>query len=273
MRIKQIIPFPISGADLEGRMAHIPRHYLNDHTIVDTIPVRNSFSMSAPAMGTSFYEWALLEMYVLEAGVTASEEGYDAVVVDSTTDSAVRALRSRLSIPVIGCGVASYSMALALGPRFSIITYTDEHRFLSDESLRSYGLERMCASIRAIGQLPVIEGASAEVIEDERLRFVAAGRAAVEDGADSIILGSTVMHKAAATLAAELPVPVLDPGPLGIALAELIVAFDLRHAETSYPSPQLIQDAILHALPSARRDDKTVGSAENISSTRPAAPE
>jgi allantoin racemase len=266
MRIKQIIPFPISGADLEARTAHIPLHYLSEKTVVDTVAVRNSFSMAAPAMGTSFYEWALLEMYVLEAGVTAGDEGYDAVVVDSTTDSAVRALRSRLTIPVIGCGVASYSVALALGPRFSIITYTDEHRFLSEESLDSYGLERMCASIRPIGQPPVIEGASAEVLEEERLRFVAAGRAVIEDGADSIILGSTVMHRAAAAMAAELPVPVLDPGPLGIALAELIVAFDLRHAETTYPSPQLIQDAILHALPSAPSGGEKVRLAENASS-------
>jgi Asp/Glu/hydantoin racemase len=131
----------------------------------------------------------------------------------------------------------------------------------------------MCASIRAIGQDPVIEGAAAEVLEEERLRFVAAGKAAIEDGADSIILGSTVMHRAAAAMVAELSVPVLDPGPLGIALAELIVAFDLRHAETTYPSPQLIQDTILHALPSAPSGGERVGATANVSSTRTTAPE
>ena len=39
-----------------------------------------------------------------EAGVTAQEDGYDAVCIDTMSDSGVNALRSMLDIPVIGPG-------------------------------------------------------------------------------------------------------------------------------------------------------------------------
>jgi allantoin racemase len=254
MRIKHIIPFPLGPGDLALRADQVPAHLHASGATIDSVPVRNSFAMDAPRAATTYYEWALLEPYVLEAGLSAEDEGYEAVVIDTTTDSAIRALRSRLEIPVVGAGITAYAVALVVGRRFSIVTYTDEHRFLVEDSLHSYELREKCASVRAIGVAPVLQGAPQEAQEEEVERFVAAAQRALEDdGADTILVASTTMHKAAAAMAARLPVPVIDPGPVAIALAELLVRLRLSHSKLAYPSPGRIQDELLRALPSARR--------------------
>jgi allantoin racemase len=252
MKIKHIVPFPLGPQDLALRTQHVPEHVRAGDTIVDSIPVRNSFAPDAPRAATTYYEWALLEAYVLEAGCSAEDEGYDAVVVDTTTDSSVRALRSRLDIPVVGAGMTAYAVALVVGRRFSVVTYTDAHRFLVEDSLHSYDLRDRCASVRAIGMPPVLEDAPEDAQTEEVERFVVeAERALRDDGADTILLASTTMHKAAAALAQRLTAPVIDPGPVAIALAELLVRLRLRHSKLAYPSPGRIQDELLRALPNA----------------------
>ena len=42
-----------------------------------------------------------------------------------------------------------------------------------------------------------------------------AQKAIDEDGADVILLGSTTMHQAGDYMAAHLPAPVINPGPVG----------------------------------------------------------
>ena len=44
------------------------------------------------------------DAYVIEAGLSAEDEGFDALIMDTVSDSGIYALRSRLSIPVIGPG-------------------------------------------------------------------------------------------------------------------------------------------------------------------------
>ena len=74
------------------------------------------------ALGDSYYDTMLMDMSVFEAGLKAEEEGYDAVCIDTVSDSGMYALRSRLSIPVIGPGQAAMHTACMLGHRFSVIT-------------------------------------------------------------------------------------------------------------------------------------------------------
>lgn len=259
-RIMQIVPFPLAEADLALRRDQIPDHVHAAKATVDSVPVRNSFATDAPRVGTTYYEWALLETYVIEAGVGAEAEGYDAVVIDTTTDSGIRALRSRLEIPVVGAGMTAYAIAMVLGRRFSVITYTDDHTFLVEDSLRGYELEDRCGSIRAIGMPPVLEDAPQEAQEEELRRFAEAGRQAVDaDGAHAILLASTTMHKTAKSMSEQLPVPVIDPGPTAIALAELLVSLRLSHSKAAYPSPGRVQDELLRALPSAERSSARTG--------------
>jgi len=69
-----------------------------------------------------------------------------------------------------------------------------------------------------------------------------AQRAIDEDGADVILLGSTTMHQAGDYMAANLPCPVINPGPVGIKIVETLVQLGLRHSKVAFPSPPLVQD-------------------------------
>lgn len=75
------------------------------------------------------------------------------------------------------------------------------------------------------------------------------GRAAIEhDGADVLLIGSTTMHQSVEYLRRTLEVPVINPGPLAIKLAELMVTLGLSHSKRAYMSPEVLQDEKLHSL-------------------------
>ena len=148
MRIKYIIPFPFDvGQDI--RSAQVPDDLLGEGTHVECVPVRNTATLV-----DCYYEDLIFEMYIVEAGLRAEEEGYDAVVMDTVSDSGLAALRSRLSIPVLGPGLVSYAVAIMLGRRFSIITMWEQWRHLYIKNLDTYHLWDQCASVRAAGIRP-----------------------------------------------------------------------------------------------------------------------
>src|ERR1700761_741505 len=81
----------------------------------------------APAAGPegmldSPYDLAIAHVAVLAAGAHAEDEGFAGVISASTSDSGVEALRSRLSIPVVGAGQAAMHAARLLGRRVGVVT-------------------------------------------------------------------------------------------------------------------------------------------------------
>ncbi|MFQ5425597.1 MAG: aspartate/glutamate racemase family protein [Gaiellales bacterium] len=238
MRIKYIIPFPFDEAGIAARAAQIPSEVLGEGTDVECVPVRNSITML-----DSEYESLLLDAYVAEAGMQAEEEGYDAVVMDTVSDSGLGALRSRLSIPVLGPGLVAYSVAVMLGKKFSIVTMWDKWHFFYEKNLAVYNLKGRLASIRAVNIPPEVESLF-EGKEEEMFQKLTdeAQRAIDEDGADCIMLGSTTMHQAGQYMQEKLEAQVINPGPVAIKIAEAIVQLGLSHSKVAYPSPGTLQD-------------------------------
>jgi len=238
MRIKYIIPFPFDDQGIANRAAQIPREILGPDTEVECIPVRNSATLV-----DCYYEDLIFDMYIAEAGLRAEEEGYDAVVMDTVSDSGLWALRSRLSIPVVGPGLVSFAVAIMLGKRFSIITMWDKWAHLYEKNLALYGLGQKCASIRAVNIPPDVEALFTGKEDEMFAKLTAEARSAIEDdGADVILLGSTTMHQAGDYMAANLPAPVINPGPVGIKMAETLVQLGLTHSKVAFPSPSSIID-------------------------------
>lgn len=238
MRIKFIIPFPFDDEGIANRAAQIQRDILGPDTEVECVPVRNSATVVA-----DHYEAMLFDMYITEAGLRAEEEGYDAVVMDTVSDSGLYALRSRLSIPVLGPGLVSYAVATMLGKRFSIVTMWDKWRHLYEKNLDLYHLWEKCASIRAVDIPPDVEALLAGKEEEVFGKLTAAAQAAIdEDGADVILLGSTTMHQAAQHMSERLAAPVVNPGPVAIKMAETIVQLGLSHSKVAFPTPETLQD-------------------------------
>ena len=247
MRIKYIIPFPFDEEGIANRAAQIPKEILGPDTEVECIPVRNSATLV-----DCYYEDLVFDMYIAEAGLRAEEEGYDAVVMDTVSDSGMYALRSRLTIPVVGPGLVSYVIGTLLGKRFSIVTMWDKWSHLYEKNLALYDLKQKCASIRAVNIPPDVEALFTGKEEEMFAKLTAEAQKAIdEDGADVILLGSTTMHQAGDYMAAHLPVPVVNPGPVGIKVAEMLVQLGLSHSKVAFPSPTNIIDDRFFSLAGA----------------------
>lgn len=242
-KVLVLVPFAFDEKGLANRRAQQKSVKLGPDIDFDYRPVK-----AGPALFDSYHDWLLADVSMYEAGITAQEDGYDAVCIDTMSDSGANALRSVLDIPVIAPGKASYLMALLLGNRFSVLTQWDPWKGLYAKSLQEYGLTDKCASIRSINVPPDVEnllGGKEEVVFP---LLVEAGLQCVEDGADAICLGSTTMHQAHAHLAENLPVPVINPGPLTYKLAEAVLGLGLTHSRKAYPKPSVPKLELAHAM-------------------------
>ena len=247
MRIKYIIPFPFDEEGIANRAAQIQRDVLGPDTEVECVPVRNSATLV-----DCYYEDLVFDMYITEAGLRAEEEGYDAVVMDTVSDSGMYALRSRLHIPVIGPGLVSYLIGMLLGHRFSIITMWDKWTHLYEKNLALYDLKQKCASIRAVNIPPDVEALFTGKEEEMFAKLTAEAQKAIdEDGAGVILLGSTTMHQAGDYMSEHLPAPVVNPGPVAIKLTEAIVQLGLTHSKVDFSSPSSIIDDRFFSLAGA----------------------
>jgi Asp/Glu/hydantoin racemase len=232
-KVLVLVPVPLDEEGVANRQAQRNAVALGPDIEFDYRPLR-----AGSDWGDSHHDYLLGDLGIYEAGMTAQEEGYDAVCIDTMTDSGMNALRSVLDIPVIGPGRTSYLMALMLGNRFSVLTQWDGWIPFYKKELQEYGLADKCASVRSINVLPDLRnllGGKEEVVFP---KLVAAGLQCVEDGAEVICLGSTTMHQSHDHLRKELPVPVINPGPLTYKMAELVIGLGLSHSRAAYPSPR-----------------------------------
>ena len=203
---------------------------------------------AGPALYDSYHDFALADVAMFEAGLGAEEEGYDAVCIDTMSDSGVNALRSVLDIPVIAPAKASYLMCLLLATRFGILTQWDRWNIIYRKTLQEYGLADKCVGMRSPNLPPdpvnLLGGKEDEVFP----KFREVGMELVEMGAEAICLGSTTMHEAHEFLSRELPVPVINPGPLTYKLAETVLGMGLTHSRKAYPPPSYLKLNLTRAM-------------------------
>ncbi len=249
-RVLVIVPFPMSADNLLLRQAQTQGMAFGPGVEFVYRPVK-----AGPVNYSSHHDFVLADVANFEAGCRAQAEGFDAVCIDTMSDSGVAALRSVLDIPVFGPGRVSMLTALMLGDRFSILTMASRWKPLYKKALDELGLHHKCASVRAI-EVPPDNQALLSGKEDEVFPLLeAAGRKAIEhDGAEVLILGSTTMHQAHAWLATRLPVPVINPGPLSYQIALALLGAGLAHSRAGYPKPMHPRLEMLEAMLAAGRD-------------------
>lgn len=243
-RVLVVVPFAMSADNLLLRQAQLQGLSLGDGIRFEYRAVK-----AGPLNYSSHHDFVLADAANFEAGCRAQAEGFDAVCIDTMSDSGVAALRSVLDIPVFGPGRTSMLAALMLGDRFSILTMASRWKPLYKKALDELGLHHKCASVRAIEVPPDNQNLLSGKEEDVFPLLEAAGRRAIEeDGAEVLILGSTTMHQSHAFLSARLPVPVINPGPLSYKMAEAAMALGLSHSRVGYPAPMHPRLDMLHAM-------------------------
>lgn len=240
-RIKMIFPVPMNEHTHAMVSSQIPPELIRPGFEVGFVGAGQVLTLA-----DSYYDMAIMEQAVLEAGLRAEEEGFDAVCINTVSDSALYALRSRLTIPVLAPGQTAFHIACMLGHKFSVVTMWDPWLPLYKKTLTEYGLWGRVASLRSIDTRPDAQELLAGKEEVVFAKLEAAALKAIhEDGADVIILGSTTMHQSHAWLAKKLPVPVINPGVVSYKLCEMFLDLGLAHSKHAFPSPETLKDAAI----------------------------
>lgn len=193
-----------------------------------------------PASLEDDFEDALAVPDVCAKAMQAEQDGIQAVVINCMGDPGMVATRHLVGIPVVGAYEASAHIAATMGRTFSVVTVTEAGCASFRDKALLYGLGSKLSSVRSV-DIPVLE------LEQDRERMVRrlveeSIKAVKQDGADCVIFGCTGMAGVARTVQAGLAeagceVPVIDPAPVALKVAELMVDLQLLHSRKAYPVP------------------------------------
>jgi allantoin racemase len=164
---------------------------------------------------------------ILDNGLAAERDGYDAFLIGNIFEPGLHALRELLNIPVLGLCESSVFLACLMGASFSVVNVNPKFTRRVTENIASYGMSGRLASIdRMAVERPAVfdrafedEAVRAEVVE----QFRAAARLGLAKGAETVIpAGGIVM-----TLLAEAGVHEVDGAPVVNGLIALVKMAEL----------------------------------------------
>ena len=193
-----------------------------------------------PATIESELDEALAVPDTIAKAIAAEQAGCDAIIIDCMGDPGLNACREAVTIPVIGPCQTALHIGSMLGGKFSFITVLDRLRPMISHLVSNYGLTANYASFAAVN-VPVLDIESA--MEELTQGLISESIKAVEiDHAGAIILGCTGFLGYAEAITAGLQakginVPVIDPIPLAIHIADAMIKTGLSHSKTTYPLP------------------------------------
>jgi allantoin racemase len=170
--------------------------------------------------------------------VWAAENGYDAVVQGDNFDPGVEASRLAVRIPVIGVMRASLHFASILGTRIGLTVPLDSHVPEVWGLLRTYGFASLVTDVRPLN----VYTGLANRVEELRATAIRTMNSLVNDGAQIIIPlgGALIPHVVSVSeLEAEVSVPIMTPGAIGIRVAETCVQLGVAHSRAAYPMVEL----------------------------------
>ncbi len=133
---------------------------------------------------------------LFESALRAEREGYDAVAIGCFLDPVLDELKEVLDIPVLGMAETAMHLACTLGRRFAVLSHNAalNTKFHAD-LIAKYGLEKHAGPLVSF-DLPFaeMEAAFAGDAGACLARIESAGRAALAQGAEVILLGCGLMN-------------------------------------------------------------------------------
>ena len=259
-RAAVIVPFPFDEEGLDYRRAEMEQVELSGAVTFDYKPIK-----AGPMHFIGRHDEMLVEFAIFEAGIALAEEGYDAITVNTLSDSGVAELRAVLDIPVVSNGKSSLLYALTLGTRFSVIAQTDPAYPQYSEAwlafyknlMKKFEISQFCTSVELFeaksDMKALLAGREAEVFP----KMQEACERGLAKGADVIVLGSTTLSQAGPYLMENLPVPVVNPGPLALKMVETVLGLGHSHSPVAHPKPAVPRPKMIHAMMDAARDRQT----------------
>lgn len=155
-------------------------------------------------------------------------DGIDAVIDAAFGDPGIGALRELSPVPVVGFAEAGLLTACMVSRRFSVVSFARALGPWYRECVEYHGLAGRLASIRLVDR----PFGSIDSVQDEFLDLLveAAERAAVEDGADAVILAGAPLAGLSGRVADRVSVPLVDCIGAAVRQAETLVLLGVRKA-------------------------------------------
>ena len=188
-----------------------------------------------PASIESEFDDRMASPWILDEVVKARQEDFDAIFVSCMGDVAINAARELTKTPVVAPLQTCLAVASTLGDRTGVVTVVKNLVPVLYRKAREYGFDKNLAGLRSI-EIPVLK------LEKDRRRVVQAlisesSELVEKNHTDSIILGCTGLLGVAKEVQDRIDVPVLDPVPVSVRFAEMLVATKLTQSRTAFHPP------------------------------------
>lgn len=159
----------------------------------------------------------MTEVGHIDAAIRGARDGAAAILLDTYGEYGLAAMRSALAIPVVGAAEAAVVEALAIGPRFGIVTvWPASMDWLYERQATALGIRECCVGVRYVGGESTdraAPGATLEAMHRSDAGWIERIGLACDEiaglGASSIVLGCTCMAPVWKAIAGRSPVPVI----------------------------------------------------------------
>ena len=192
---------------------------------------------------------------VMENGLRAEREGYDALVLGNIFDPGLHELRELLNIPVLGLRESSVHVACLMGTTFSLINVNPKFTYRIVESIKLQGLADRLVSV---DQMRVERpGAFDLALRDAEAKaqviaqFAECARRSIEKGAEVLIpaggslmavLADAGVHQVDAAPILNGLIAVIKVAEMAVAIRRLTGHFTSKHLVYAPPSGKLLAD-------------------------------
>lgn len=180
---------------------------------------------------------------VVDNGIKAQKQGYDAFLVGNIGDPGVQELREALSIPVLGICQTSLHLACLTAARYSVVTVNEKFTPRILENIERYHMQTRLASVDRMhfDRIPDLDTAMNDEPLKQKLiaQFTEAAEVGVRKGAEVIVpAGGIVMaFLAHANIHQVAGVPILNGIIALVKMAELAVK--VQRLTGSFISPAM----------------------------------
>jgi allantoin racemase len=194
---------PNTSQALTDRLAAVAATVAPPGVVIDAVTAPRGFPYISNIAEAQVAGAIVLEMLARHAGRC------DAAIVGAFGDPGLRAARALFPFPVIGISEAAIVTAAMTGRRFGVVGFTTRMRDWYVDCVAEVGMERRFAGFRAPAAAPRAPATAQHDLREELLACVRDSHA--QDGADVVIMAGAPLAGFAATAAAEVPAPLVDP--------------------------------------------------------------
>lgn len=192
---------------------------------------------------------------VMDNGLRAEKEGYDAFVLGNIFDPGLHELRELLNIPVLGLCESSVHVACLMGATFSLINVNPKFTHRIVESIKLQGLGSRLVSVDQMKvERPGVfdlalrdDAAKGEIVR----QFTECARRSLEKGAEVLVpaggslmavLADAGVHQIDSAPVLNGLIAVVKVAELAVAMRQLTGQFTSKHLIYAPPSGKLLAD-------------------------------